>query len=131
MKEKVKNYSFQGVNGAYSQMAGNKIYPESNSISCKTFEEMFEHVKNGKAERAIVPIENSRAGRVADTQRLIPDSELKIVGEFFLEVKHCLLGLKNSSIDLIKRVYSHEQAIAQCRNNLIKLNFQHTKFIQL
>ncbi len=119
MIEKTNTFSFQGVNGAYSELAGTKIYPDAKSIACKTFEEMFECVREGKANTAIVPIENSRAGRVADTQRLIPNSKLKIIGEFFLKINHCLLATKGSSMETIKRVYSHEQAITQCRNNLI------------
>jgi len=113
-------FSFQGVKGAYSEMAGKQLYPKSISLPCNTFEEMFEMVRCKKAKIALVPIENSRAGRVADTQRLIPDSKLKIIGEYFLEVNHCLLALPGSSINDIKRIYSHEQAIAQCRNNIIK-----------
>ena len=115
-------FSFQGVNGAYSELAGIDLYPNYKSIPCKTFEEMFEKVRDQEAEIAIVPIENSRAGRVGDTQRLIPDSKLKIIGEYFLEVNHCLLGVPGSTMQEIKRVHSHEQAIAQCRNNLIKHN---------
>jgi prephenate dehydratase len=118
----INSFSFQGVNGAYSELAGKNIYPKIHSIACKTFEEMFECVRNNKADIAIVPIENSRAGRVADTQRLIPDSKLKIVGEYFLEINHCLLAPKGASMETIKQVYSHEQAIAQCRNNLINNN---------
>ena len=113
-------FSFQGVNGAYSELAGKKIFPNSVSIPKKTFEEMFEAVRNNNAEVALVPIENSRAGRVADTQRLIPESNLKIIGEYFLQVNHCLLALPGTSIKDIKRIHSHEQAIAQCRNNIIK-----------
>ena len=113
-------FSFQGVNGAYSELAGKKIFPNSTSIPKKTFEEMFEAVRNNNAEVALVPIENSRAGRVADTQRLIPESNLKIIGEYFLEVNHYLLALPGTSIKDIKRIHSHEQAIAQCRNNIIK-----------
>ena len=119
MNKNIKNFSFQGVSGAYSEIAGKNIYPNAESIPCKTFEEMFEVVRENKVDRAIVPIENSLAGRVADTQRLIPDSGLKIIGEYFLEIKHCLLARKNASIKSIKRVHSHEQALAQCRNNLI------------
>ena len=122
MENSIKHFSFQGVNGAFSELAGRKIYPNVDSLPCNTFEEMFQSVRESRADRAIVPIENSRAGRIADTQRLIPNSQLKIVGEFFLEVKHCLLAPKGSSIETIKRVHSHEQAIAQCRENLIKLN---------
>ena len=107
MIDKTKTFSFQGVNGAYSELAGKKIYPDAKSIACKTFEEMFECVRDNKANTAIVPIENSRAGRVADTQRLIPNSKLKIIGEFFLEINHCLLAPRGSSLETIKRVYSH------------------------
>tara|TARA_Y100001970_G_C14012176_1_gene739043 strand:- start:60 stop:905 length:846 start_codon:yes stop_codon:yes gene_type:complete len=116
----IKTFAFQGVSGAYSELAGKEIYNKAISINCKTFEEMFECVREKNADAAIVPIENSKAGRVADTQRLIPASKLKIIGEYFLEINHCLLGVKGSSMSTIKRVYSHEQAIAQCRNNLIK-----------
>ena len=122
MNSSVKSFSFQGVNGAFSELAGKKIYPEGNSIPCKTFEELFESIRENRADRAIVPIENSRAGRIADTQRLIPNSELKIVGEYFLKVQHCLMAIKGASIESIRRVHSHEQAIAQCRDNLIRLN---------
>jgi prephenate dehydratase len=119
---RVNCFSFQGIKGAYSELAGKKIYPDAISLPCKTFEEMFESVRNKRAEIAIVPIENSRAGRVADTQRLIPESNLKIIGEYFLEVNHCLLGLEGASIQDVKFIHSHEQAIAQCRNNIIDIN---------
>ena len=119
---KINSFSFQGVNGAYSELAGKKIYPDANSIACKTFEEMFDCVRDNNADIAIVPIENSRAGRVADTHHLIPNSKLKIIGEYFLKVNHCLIAPLDASINTIKRVHSHEQAITQCRKNLIKIN---------
>ena len=119
---KDNTFSFQGVHGAYSELAGKNLYPNSNSIPCKTFEEMFETVRKNISDVAIVPIENSKAGRVADTQRLIPESQLKIIGEYFLEVNHCLLTIPGASLDDIKRIHSHEQAIAQCRKNIIKYN---------
>ena len=68
-----------------------------------------------------MPIENSKAGRVADTQRLIPDSDLSIIGEYFLEVKHNLLVIPGTTLNDVKRIHSHEQGIAQCRNKIIKL----------
>ncbi len=119
---KIENFSFQGINGAYSELAGKNIFPEADSLACATFEEMFQTVKEGKANVAIVPIENSQAGRVADTQRLIPDSDLKIVKEYFLEVKHNLLVAPGTKMSDIKRIYSHEQGIAQCRKKIIELN---------
>ena len=121
---KKNSFAFQGVNGAYSEQAGKKVFPSAKSLPCSTFEEMFACVKNDKADIALVPIENSQAGRVADTQRLIPDSDLNIIGEYFLEVRHNLLALPGTKISDIKRIHSHEQGIAQCRNKIIKLNKQ-------
>mgnify|MGYP006153000851 CR=1 FL=1 len=115
-------FSFQGVLGAYSELAGKKLYPDSTSVPSKTFEDMFETVRKNNANIALVPIENSSAGRVADTQRLIPESNLKIIGEYFLEINHCLLALPGASLNSIKRIHSHEQGIAQCRKNIIKFN---------
>tara|TARA_B100000959_G_scaffold284535_1_gene356472 strand:+ start:531 stop:1370 length:840 start_codon:yes stop_codon:yes gene_type:complete len=119
---KTNSFAFQGVNGAYSEQAGKNVFPEAKSVPCATFEEMFACVRNDKADIALVPIENSQAGRVADTQRLIPDSDLNIIGEYFLEVKHNLLVIPGAKINDIKRIHSHEQGIAQCRNKIIKLN---------
>ena len=110
---KVNSFSFQGVNGAYSEQAGKNIFPNATSMPCATFEDMFDHVRSGKSEAAMVPIENSLAGRVADTQRLIPDSDLKITSEYFHEVNHNLLGIRGAKISDIKRIRSHEQGIAQ------------------
>lgn len=118
----IKNFSFQGVNGAYSEQAGKNLFPEATGVACATFEEMFDKVRNNIVEAAMVPIENSLAGRVADTQRLIPESDLKITSEYFLEVNHNLMGIKGSKISDIKRVHSHEQGIAQCRKKIVNLN---------
>lgn len=120
--KKIKSFSFQGVNGAYSEQAGKELYPEAMSMPCSTFEEMFEKVRQGYVDAAMVPIENSLAGRVADTQRLIPESNLKITSEYFLEVNHNLMATKGSTLSSIKRIHSHEQGIAQCRNNIIKID---------
>ena len=119
---KTNSFAFQGVNGAYSEQAGKNVFPDAKSLPCSTFEEMFACVRNNKADIALVPIENSQAGRVADTQRLIPDSDLHIIGEYFLEVRHNLLTIPGAKINDIKRIHSHEQGIAQCRNKIIKLN---------
>ena len=119
---KINSFSFQGVPGAYSELAGKNLYPDAKSHPCATFEEMFEQVRKGNVDAAMVPIENSLAGRVADTQRLIPESNLKITSEYFLEVNHNLMAVKGAKISNIKRIHSHEQGIAQCRNKIIKLN---------
>ena len=119
---KTNSFAFQGVNGAYSEQAGKNVFPNASSVPCATFEEMFACVRDGQADIALVPIENSQAGRVADTQRLIPDSDLNIIGEYFLEVRHNLLTIPGAKINEIKRIHSHEQGIAQCRKKIIKLN---------
>ena len=119
---KINNFSFQGTNGAFSELAGKNLFPESKSLACPTFEEMFQSVKKGLADVAMVPIENSQAGRVADTQRLIPESDLKIIAEYFLEVKHNLLVIPGAKLSDIKRIHSHEQGLAQCRKKIIDLN---------
>ena len=118
----INSFAFQGINGAYSEQAGKNFFPNASSIACSTFEDMFSCVRNNKADTALVPIENSQAGRVADTQRLIPDSGLNIIGEYFLEVRHNLMVYPGTKINNIKRIHSHEQGIAQCRNKIIKLN---------
>ena len=118
----INNFAFQGVNGAFSEQAGKNVFPHANSVACSTFEDMFSCVRDRKADVALVPIENSQAGRVADTQRLIPDSELNIIGEYFLEVRHNLLAVPGTKISDVKRIHSHEQGIAQCRNKIIALN---------
>jgi len=118
----INSFAFQGVNGAYSEQAGKNVFPDAKSVPCSTFEEMFACVRDEEADIALVPIENSQAGRVADTQRLIPDSELNIIGEYFLEVRHNLLAIPGTKTNDIKRIHSHEQGIAQCRNKIIKLN---------
>jgi len=118
----INSFSFQGVKGAYSELAGKNIFPDAQSYPCSTFEDMFEQVRKGNVDAAMVPIENSLAGRVADTQRLIPESNLKITFEYFLEVNHNLMAIKGAKISNIKRIHSHEQGIAQCRNNILKLN---------
>ena len=120
--KKINSFSFQGVNGAYSELAGKNMYPDAQSYPCSTFEDMFEQVRNGNVDAAMVPIENSLAGRVADTQRLIPESNLKITSEYFLEVNHNLMCIKGAKISDIKRIHSHEQGIAQCRNKILKLS---------
>ena len=118
----INNFAFQGINGAYSEQAGKNVFPNANSVACATFEDMFTCVRNQQADVALVPIENSQAGRVADTQRLIPDSDLYIIGEYFLEVRHNLLVIPGVKKSDIKRIHSHEQGIAQCRNKIINMN---------
>ena len=114
--------AFQGMAGAYSNLACEICFPDAQPIACNSFEEMLNSTKNGETNYAMVPVENSVAGRVADIHHLIPESGLFIVGEHFQRVNHYLLGTKNSKIEDLKYVKSHAQGLAQCRNFINKHN---------
>ena len=113
---------FQGEMGAYSHIACVKKYPSMIPVPAATFEDAFTQVKNKKVDYAMIPIENSLAGRVADIHHLIPESGLFIVGEHFQRVNHQLLGLKTSKLEELKYVKSHAQGLAQCRKFIKKYN---------
>lgn len=112
--------AFQGEFGANSDMACREIYPNMESVPCATFEDAFDALKNGDVELAMIPIENTLAGRVADIHQLLPHSGLHIVGEHFLSVHLHLMALSGVKIGEIKKVYSHIHALGQCRNLLQK-----------
>lgn len=107
--------AFQGLPGAYSDLACRAAFPEMQTLPCASFEDAFAAVRNGDARLAMIPIENSLAGRVADIHHLMPESGLHIVGEHFQRVNHCLLGLKGATLAGLKTVSSHVQALSQCR----------------
>ena len=114
--------AFQGQSGAYSEMACKQFLPKMKTLPCENFEDAFEAVITGKARYGMIPIENSRAGRVADIHNLLRDSSLHIVDEYFYKVNHQLLGLEGSKMDNIVSVYSHVQALSQCRSFINKNN---------
>lgn len=113
-----KIVAFQGVLGAYSHMAAQASLPDYEVMPCSSFSEMMEMVRNGDADKAMVPVENSTAGRVADIHHLLPKSGLKIAAEHFQPVNHQLLGIKGAVLRDITHAHSHEQALAQCRESL-------------
>ena len=108
--------AFQGVPGAYSDMACRAAYPAMTTVPCDSFEDTFAAVRNGQADLAMIPIENSSAGRVADIHHLLPDSTLHIVGEHFHKVDHQLLAPKGATLEGLQLVRSHVQALSQCRH---------------
>ncbi len=114
MSVKNKVISFQGSPGAYSDMACRSAYPEMKTIGCKSFSEAFEAVRSGAASYAMIPIENTIAGRVADIHHLLPGSDLHIIGEHFQRVNHHLLGVPGAKISDITHVHSHIHALNQC-----------------
>jgi prephenate dehydratase len=107
--------AFQGNPGAYSHMACREVHPEMDVLPCESFEDVFQAVEGGQARLAMIPIENSVAGRVADVHHLMPHSALHIVGEHFLRVQHQLLAVKGATLDGLVEVHSHVHALGQCR----------------
>ncbi len=116
--------AYQGVEGAYSHLACKKAFPNSITIACDSFCDAMKLVESGTANLAMIPVENSTAGRVEEIYRLIPKLALYIVEEHFELVNHCLLGIKGSSKENIKYVSSHPQALAQCHTNLKNLKIK-------
>jgi len=119
-----KIIAYQGIQGAYSHLAYKNIFPNSKALACETFQEAMHMVEHGEVDLAMIPIENSTAGRVEEIYRLIPKMELYILQEHFEPINHCLLGLKGSGVGDIKYVSSHPQALAQCHEKLTNLNVE-------
>lgn len=119
-----KTIAYQGVKGAYSHLSCTNVFPQSQYVACDSFQEAMKLAEKGEADFAMIPVENSTAGRVEEIYRLIPKMQLNIVDEHFEPIKHCLLGLKDSSLSDIKYVSSHPQALAQCHLNITKLNLE-------
>ena len=118
MTDPRKTIAFQGAPGAYSDLACRTTRPEMDTLPCRSFEDTFAAVQDGQAVLAMIPIENSIAGRVADIHHLMPGSELHIIGEHFQRVDHHLLAVKGAKISDITHVYSHIHALNQCRQFL-------------
>lgn len=110
--------AFQGEYGAYSDLACRSARPEMTTLPCRTFEDAFAAVTEGKAALAMIPIENSVAGRVADIHHLLPDSGLHIIGEHYQRINHHLLAPEGTRLEDVTEVYSHVHALNQCRNFL-------------
>jgi prephenate dehydratase len=115
MTDPMTTVAFQGLPGAYSHMAATKLFPSMDVLPCAAFEDAFAAVREGRALYAVLPIENSVAGRVADIHHLMPDSGLHIIDEFFLKVSHHLLVAPGAKLENIKIVRSHVHALGQCR----------------
>ncbi len=124
MTKKKKTVVFQGEPGANSHIACREAYPDYDPKPCATFEDCFAAVSAGEAELAMIPIENSVAGRVADIHHLMPTSGLHIVAEYFLPISHQLLGIKGAKLSDLKTVQSHVMALGQCRNMIKKLGLK-------
>lgn len=124
MSKSKKIIAFQGAYGAYSDLACRTACPDYNTLPCTSFEAAMNAVLDGKADLAMIPVDNTIAGRVADVHHLLPESNLFIVKEHFQPVKHCLLGVQGASLNTIKHVHSHIHALPQCRKLISDLGLE-------
>ena len=113
--------AFQGEMGANSHIAIHEVYPDATPLPCATFEDVFAAVADGSAPLAMIPIENSLAGRVSDIYHLLPRAGLAIIGEHFLPIRHQLLGVPGARVEDLRTVESHVMALGQCRNAIRRL----------
>ena len=111
------NVAFQGEKGAYGEMAVFQYFPNSNLHPLRSFKEVFETIKNGTNDYAVIPVENSIEGSVNETYDLLLQDEIKVSAEIFQRINHCLIVNKEHKEPIIK-AYSHPQALAQCRKYL-------------
>ncbi len=107
--------AFQGDFGANSDMACRDMFPTMEPLPCATFEDAFQALENGDADLAMIPIENTIAGRVADIHHLLPESRLHIIGEYFMPIRFQLMVLPGVKREEIRTVHSHIHALGQCR----------------
>ncbi|MCJ8308277.1 MAG: prephenate dehydratase [Rhizobiaceae bacterium] len=120
MPHRTGKIAFQGEPGANSDTACRNVYPNMDPLPCPTFEDAFEALNCGDAELAMIPIENTIAGRVADIHQLLPNSGFHIIGEYFLPIHFQLMALPGVKLEDVETVYSHIHALGQCREIIRK-----------
>ncbi|MBL4598804.1 MAG: prephenate dehydratase [Rhizobiaceae bacterium] len=119
-KSRTGKIGFQGAKGANSDIASADVFPNMEAVPCDTFEDVFNALKKGDVDLAMIPIENTLAGRVADIHHLLPKSGTFIIGEYFLPIHFDLMVLPGVKLEDIHTVFSHVHALGQCRNIIRK-----------
>lgn len=120
--------AFLGLEGSHSDVACRTFLPYAQPLPCAGFEDVLDAVEAGRASLGLVPVQNSIAGRVGENDLLVGQSALSIVGEYFHPVEHCLLAVPGAVIGEIATVYTHPQAIAQCRRFIQRHGFESVPF---
>lgn len=120
--------AFQGRPGAYSDLACRQAFPKIETVPCPSFDDVFRAVREGRADMGMIPVDNSSAGRVADVHHLLPAGGLHIVGEHFMPIHHCLLGIRGAKLEDLTHVRSHIHALPQCRSIIEKLGLEQVVF---
>ncbi|MCW2134652.1 prephenate dehydratase [Arthrobacter sp. VKM Ac-2550] len=116
--------AYQGEPGSNSHIACTEVRPDWEAVPCASFEDAFAQVTSGQAKLAMIPIDNSIAGRVADIHAMLPNTTLQIIEEHFLRIRFSLLGIPGTSIDEAKEVHSHIHALGQCRKLIRELGLK-------
>lgn len=114
-RESASRIAYQGEPGSNSDAACQAVYPGLVAVPCATFEDVFAVMAEGQADLAMIPVENSIAGRVADIHHLLPESDLHIIGEYFMPIHFQLMTVPGARMEDIKVVRSHAHALGQCR----------------
>ncbi|MEO0466828.1 MAG: prephenate dehydratase [Pseudomonadota bacterium] len=112
--------AYQGEPGSNSHIACGDAFPDADTVPCRTFEDVFAAVESGRAELAMIPVENTIAGRVGDIHHLLPGTDLQIIGEYFLPIRFQLMALPGTPLDQVRAARSHTMALGQCRAFLRK-----------
>lgn len=117
--------AFQGETGAYSEEAAFQFFGTAiNTLACESLDDVFLSVERNQTQYGIIPIENTLEGSISRSYDLLLDSNLKVCGETELRVIHCLIGNRGATLDSLKKIYSHPQALGQCRTFLNHLNYE-------
>lgn len=115
--------AYLGQPGSYSDLACRTAYPGTETFGFPNFVEVFAAASDGRADLAMIPVDNSLAGRIADVHHLLPESDLHIVGEHFQRIEHHLLAPPGATLETIRTVKSHVQPIGQCRHYLQRMGY--------
>ena len=118
MTSAAKSITYQGERGSNSHIACLACYPDLDAIACKTFEDAFALVERGEADMAMIPVENTIAGRVGDIHHLLPKTTLHMVGEHLMRIRFQLLAPHGATLETITQAHSHIMALGQCRQYL-------------
>lgn len=127
-EEDRKLVAFQGEHGAYGEVASRGLVPNGAYIPCMEFSDVFRGVEEGYLDLGVVPVENSLEGAVTQVNDLLTSTDLKIVADIKVPVHHCLLATEQTDYREIRLVYSHPQALAQCRGFLVRNNLEPRPF---
>ena len=118
MTQDAPKIAYQGERGSNSHIACQEVFPSHAAVACKTFEDVIARVESGQADLAMIPVENTLAGRVGDIHHLLPATSLHMIGEHFMRIRFQLMALPGSQMSDIRAAQSHIMALGQCRHYL-------------